>query len=206
MDIEAVDHIPGSQWLEFRFRDGPRVLVKFDDDGQGRAVMTRLLVAGSSLNSQVFRALPLGRLEAIVNVLRQAPDTLTELGPLSGLTQRKALFPKKFRAVESRLEEYLEQSVEYTQDAVKASYQDAVEASLGTTGEPREPLSRPDGTDPEAFAKQVARAYNEAIVTSPSPAKLLAEEAGVPVTTVHRWIREARRRGALPPARKGRAG
>ena len=28
----------------------------------------------------------------------------------------------------------------------------------------------------------------------------------VPVTTAHRWVKEARRRGFLPPGRKGRRG
>ncbi len=38
------------------------------------------------------------------------------------------------------------------------------------------------------------------------PAVELAEVNGVPVTTAHRWVKEARRRGFLPPGRKGRRG
>jgi len=34
----------------------------------------------------------------------------------------------------------------------------------------------------------------------------LAEANGVPVSTVHRWVKEARRRGFLPPGRPGRSG
>jgi hypothetical protein len=71
---------------------------------------------------------------------------------------------------------------------------------------PRKPLSRPDGTNPEAFYQQVADAYGDAVQTTNKVAKVLAEEADVPVVTVHRWILEARRRGFLPPARKGRVG
>lgn len=70
----------------------------------------------------------------------------------------------------------------------------------------RKPLRRPDGTNPDGFYQQVAAAYSEAVLATSKPAKVLAEEAGVPVGTVHRWIREARRRGHLPPARRGRAG
>ena len=70
---------------------------------------------------------------------------------------------------------------------------------------PRGPLTRPDGTDPDGFSQRVAAAYREAIATSSTPAVVLAAEAGVPVTTVHRWVRDARRAGHLPAARKGRA-
>ncbi|WP_326550220.1 hypothetical protein [Micromonospora sp. NBC_01813] len=72
--------------------------------------------------------------------------------------------------------------------------------------EPRPPLTRPDGSDPEGFSRRVADAYNEAVKVTKTPAKALADEAGVPVTTVHRWVRDARRLGLLGPARKGRAG
>lgn len=79
------------------------------------------------------------------------------------------------------------------------------EANAPATGE-REPLTRPDGSDPDGFYREVARAYGSAVTETPGPAPLLAKEAGVPVTTVHRWIREARRRGFLSRGRRGRAG
>ena len=75
------------------------------------------------------------------------------------------------------------------------------------TKETRQPLTRPDGTDPEGFSRRVAQAYREAVRASPhTPAKAMADEAGVPVTTVHRWVRDARRLGLLTPTRKGSTG
>lgn len=72
---------------------------------------------------------------------------------------------------------------------------------------PKRPaLPRPDGTDVEAFYGAVAAAYRSASHESGAPATVLAEENGVPVETVRRWIKEARRRGHLPPGRKGRVG
>lgn len=65
----------------------------------------------------------------------------------------------------------------------------------------RPKLTRPDKSDPEGFYKLVARAYREAAAKTAKPAPMLAEEAGVPVATVRRWIAEARRRGQLPPGR-----
>jgi hypothetical protein len=64
----------------------------------------------------------------------------------------------------------------------------------------------PDGSNPDGFYRQVAEAYRDAVQDTRKVAVVLAEEAGVPVGTVHRWILEARRRGFLPSARQGRAG
>lgn len=67
-------------------------------------------------------------------------------------------------------------------------------------------LSRPTGMDPEEFSARVAQAYNEAAAVTHKPAHLLADEAGVPVVTVHRWVREARMRRYLPPIQRGSVG
>lgn len=68
------------------------------------------------------------------------------------------------------------------------------------------PLRRPDGLDPAGFYRLLAAHYRVVVVRTAAPAPVLAEAAGVPTATVHRWIAEARRRGFLPAARKGRAG
>jgi hypothetical protein len=59
---------------------------------------------------------------------------------------------------------------------------------------------------PDSFYRDVAHAYRELAQSTARPAAELAEVGGVPVTTAHRWIKEARRRGFLPPGRPGRAG
>jgi hypothetical protein len=60
---------------------------------------------------------------------------------------------------------------------------------------------------PDSFYQRVADAYLTYLRAGASPAQAIAEDAGAPVTTVHRWIREARRRELLAPARsKGRPG
>jgi len=73
----------------------------------------------------------------------------------------------------------------------------------------RERITRPDRADPDAlewFYRDVGIAYKEYASMGRHPAPAIAEEAGVPVTTVHRWVRESRRRGFLPPGRKGQVG
>lgn len=93
---------------------------------------------------------------------------------------------------------------------IEARHNDGV-ADWGTVGElpPRERITRPNRTDPdalEAFYRRVAIAYRTYARLGQRPAPAIAEEAGVPVTTVHRWVRESRRRGYLPPGRKGQVG
>lgn len=56
------------------------------------------------------------------------------------------------------------------------------------------------------FYRLVATHYRWHAAVSKRPAARMAEAGGVPVSTVHRWIREARSRGHLPPGHQGRAG
>jgi hypothetical protein len=57
---------------------------------------------------------------------------------------------------------------------------------------------------PDKFYAQVAEVYLAQASISDRPAKDLAEANGLPVTTVHRWLKEARNRGLLRlPASKG---
>lgn len=54
----------------------------------------------------------------------------------------------------------------------------------------------------DQFYAQVARVFEAASQASTQPAIDIAEANGLPKTTVHRWIREARRRGVMKPTRK----
>jgi hypothetical protein len=67
-------------------------------------------------------------------------------------------------------------------------------------------LKIPPGAKPDWFYERLAVAYSNLALRSNRPAVLLAERNEVPVTTVHRWVKEARRRGFLPPGQKGRRG
>jgi hypothetical protein len=72
-------------------------------------------------------------------------------------------------------------------------------------GRRRRALGRPDGKDPDRFYRRFAEAYRSAATESNKPAVVIAEENGVPVETVRRWTKEARRRGHLARGTKGRA-
>jgi hypothetical protein len=67
----------------------------------------------------------------------------------------------------------------------------------------RPPPGRPR---PDSFYQDVANEYLLAASVNAGPAVVLATAAEVPVSTMHGWIKEARRRGFLPPGQKGRRG
>lgn len=82
-----------------------------------------------------------------------------------------------------------------------------LESALNATASDgdRPKLSRPDGRNPDRFYWLVARAHGEAVLAGRRPAPSMAAEAGVPVRTATSWIREARRRGKLPPGHRGKS-
>ena len=59
---------------------------------------------------------------------------------------------------------------------------------------------------PDAFYERLAVLYIEAAEHGDSPVADLAEANDRPYKTVAAWVREARRRGKLPPGRAGKAG
>ena len=108
---------------------------------------------------------------------------------------------------------YLEQmgNVPEVRSAIFGPSRDEVLAAVGHAHPVRPRYQLPShpgsGRYPDDFYDEVAGAYHWAVLERRAPAKTIAEHNDAPVTTVHRWIREARRRGLLPPARgKGQAG
>ena len=59
---------------------------------------------------------------------------------------------------------------------------------------------------PDEFYGAVATIYHNLVAHSSRPIADLAEANAVPPTTAQRWVREARKRGKLPPGRPGKAG
>lgn len=161
--------------------DGLHVRVRADGD---RLVITDLFVHGSALDSEALRKVSISRLEAALN----APDD----DHLGRTLEAQAKLAREGRT-------WSDDDLTLPKLRGRAPREDKKQRR-------RERLSRPDGKDPENFYRAVAFAYGEYAISTNAPAKELAEEAQVPVTAAHRWIREARRRGFLPAARKGKAG
>lgn len=88
-------------------------------------------------------------------------------------------------------------------------------AAVGAPGQAGSSMLRPKmkirippaGQRGDGFYRSVAELYRWCAGNGvPNPAERIATANDVPATRVHGWIRDARRRGMLPPARKGKIG
>lgn len=172
-------------WCEWR-QEPPlpgTVLVRVTAEPGGRLVLSGLRVEGVP-TAEFLRSIPVGRIEAAANAqLSVVDDVIIATAP-----------PGRRDAAAAR------------------------EPLLFDTGweapDPVRPASRPTGRPsaaarrrrPDDFYRVIASAYLDLAQTSARPAAELAEAHRVPATTAHRWIKEARRRGFLPPGRPGKAG
>lgn len=202
----SVEYLGQPGWVELRyFKDSPtaRIFVKFEKRDDGRVIITRLVAAGDMVDSSVLRAIPISHVESLLNVSLHNFTQPLDAGGVHGFVPDVEQYPvAEVAAVDVAVDSLLAKPLSATATGVDAAARHWAEKRQ------RRPLRRPTGVDPEGFSRRVAEAYNDVIRTTATaaPAKVLAEEASVPVVTVHRWIADARRRGFLPPARKGRAG
>lgn len=98
-----------------------------------------------------------------------------------------------------------------TWEAGEGEPPDATRPRRRTAGREAYRVPRPQtlgtkGDKGDAFYRRVARVYTRAALRERAPAEAIARANRVPVTTIHRWVREARRRKFLPPGRPGVVG
>jgi hypothetical protein len=170
--------------------DGLMVYAQLYADNPGeRGHIGHLFIMGRELSSDRVRNIPIGRIEALANT---NPDFKPHIIGIDG--DEPGAMLQAVRALQSDANRQLMNMARR-----KASRNPE-------PPQPRTPLTRPDRSDPDGFYRQVADAYRDVVKSTSKVAVVLAEEADVPVGTVHRWILEARRRGFLPTARQGRVG
>ncbi|MGH3887913.1 MAG: hypothetical protein ACRDSZ_15355 [Pseudonocardiaceae bacterium] len=168
--------------------EGLHVRARRADDG--RLEVTDLFVHAEVITPAMLRQVSLSRVEAALNA--PADDYEDYLGQtLAAYSQSWAVGGRGSWADD---------------ELTVAKLRMRSPKSSGNQAKGRTRLTRPGGQDPDNFYRLVAHLYRDHAASTRAPAKELAAEAGVPVTTAHRWIREARRRGFLPPARKGKVG
>lgn len=125
--------------------------------------------------------------------------------PRSGLTIRFRLTPnRRGRLVITAVE--MEGDAITGEDFRKIRIGEIESQGMPEHPAPTAPLTRQRAGDAEAHARLVAEHYRYHAAYSPKPAKLMSDACGAPLQTVHNWIREARLRGLLPTAQRGKAG
>jgi hypothetical protein len=178
-------------WYEWR-QEPPLpagVLVRVAVVPDGRLVLTGLRVEGGP-TAELLRSIPVGRIEAAANAqLTVVDDAVVP----AGMARHRPSGTRVPRASELGWD---------TVDPGRARERPPMPPRLSRGAEP----SAGRRGHPDAFYRNVAVAYLDLAQASSRPAAELAEANGVPSTTAHRWIKEARRRGYLPPGRPGKAG
>jgi hypothetical protein len=171
-------------WYEWRQDEPPlagTVLVRVDVGSGGRLVLTGLRIEGTP-SAELLRAIPVGRIEAAANA------QLAAVEPARGTA---AVVNTRPRPVAPPVAEDVGWEM--------------IEPALAVARAAPDGGARLRGR-PDVFYRQVADVYLTYAQASPRPACDLADERGVPVSTAHRWVKEARRRGFLPPGRPGKSG
>lgn len=160
------------------------VYVRVASGPDGRLGVAELRIVGAP-TSELLRSIPMGRIEAAANA------QLVEVGQATGpAPARRSRRPPSART----LDRGWEPAATTPHRRPRGS---RIPGRLrNTTG----------GGRADEFYAAVACIYRDLAQTSPRPAVELAEANDVPVTTAHRWIKEARRRGFLGPGRPGKAG
>ncbi|MEV4170245.1 hypothetical protein [Nonomuraea sp. NPDC049709] len=168
----------GEDWYEWR-QEPPlsgTVLVQVAVAAGGRLVLTGLRIDGAP-TAGLLRSIPVGRIEVAANAQLTAVDDV--ITPVTVSRLRQTELPSLDGA--------------------------GWEMTAPDRAVPRPAPVRKRGR-PDDFYREIADTYHELAQVSARPAAELAELRDVPITTAHRWVKEARRRGFLPPGRPGTSG
>lgn len=202
-------------WVATSTEDGVDVHIRVRPRADGQLVVTGVLIEAEEVTTDTLRHVYPARILAAAAMGAQPSTRSWRLSTSDGrprLTDSPPIEGEPFS---------VPVDVSVDRDALLKHYADADDG--GTTlgdlrsrtkrqlqPEKREPLGRPGDFAavgrPDDFYSRFAAAYRSAAIESNKPAVILSEENGVPVETIRRWTKEARRRGHLEAGRKGRAG
>ena len=177
--------------------------MRWAHDGRWEVAELYLPPGDDPVSTAELRRIPLGRVQSLCNEPEMSAELLIKMAdPGEPLTLEESAKgrPKKppGRMLSAKdLAEATEAARKTIQSARKKSGK-----SRSTVSNIEVPDTRPY---PDAFYMSVATAYIHEARTG-KPASRIAEAAGVPVSTVHGWVAECRRRELLPPARQGKVG
>jgi hypothetical protein len=192
---------------------GVGVVVRFAQTVTGRLTAVEVVLARSlGVTADSMREVPIGPIESWANG-RGRDRLLAKIASRSTLTDAEvAEVDHQWRAVASEAVAAQEAALtEETALGVAERYAAGL-VSIGEGGVVFEPLrsrvrnlrlrvpsSQPV---PDSFYREVARLFSEVAIDTARPAEVLAEANEVPVSRVHGWVKEARRRGLLAPGER----
>ena len=187
--------LPGEIYVRFSLHDGRLKVVEL------------YLSPDEPIDSTLLRGLKIGRIEAWANDPETRgiiSDSLNTPGP--DLRRLASYFSTSFG---KRPSHWVAQSMAAQVEGSGVEQPPIVAGPVSGRGTRRKfaRLNLPEGNRyPDSFYKQVSEIYGNLSQFTDRPVLEIAEANGVPATTAHRWIKEARRRGFLGPGRKGKTG
>jgi hypothetical protein len=160
---------------------GEEVFIRFGEDEGGRLFIRDLRIArAEGISTVTLRSLPLGQIEAMAN----SPE-------LAEVLRETIRIP--------RPDEMLSDERFWGERAaagpVPLEVPPEVRRAFGLLDIPKTKKY------PDDFYREVALIYSRFARWRRDPAEEIARKNNVLPSTVHRWLREARRRGLLPPGR-----
>lgn len=184
------------------------------DDSEGRLVLVDLYMPaaeGAGIDTAALRQIPTGRIEAWVNDPGVAASVRSKLKiPAPDLRTAISYFATTFGSRRptnwvTRMFDAQDPHTDEPKPKPGAPLAAPLIDPVFYTGAPtlKIPEGRSYGDD---FYRQVAALYGHLARRTANPVTTIAKHHDVPLSTVQRWVREARIRGYLPAARPGKRG
>lgn len=191
---------PGG-WARAIDETGVTITLRLLPVGEGDAVRLRvhatLMSSAKPVTARMWRDVPLAEIEQHVMIWGRVKDLRPHFEAM--------LQPSEIESLQS------EDLVRYFEETEPLPVGSSIPRStlVADDGEPRADFTLirpPDGRISNEFLENLAEMYRWAVESGKAPAPAIANTANAPVRTVHRWVAEARKRGFLPPAIRGKAG
>lgn len=196
--VDEVDELPPGALLYVRFRP--------DESGRWRPVEMFIDGEGQVITGKHLRELPLHVVEAVVNEDPDAPAGL--VARLNAAGPQLAVLASHYATTfggQAKPDDWVALSMS---SQIRGSGLPQPEKTRPSPQPKTEvpPLTAPREGLTDEWLRHLAAAYTAALRRGEPPAKALAEQAGVPVRTVHSWVYRARKRGFMAPGKTGKAG
>jgi hypothetical protein len=158
------------------------------DDGKLRpSIRTAIMESSQPISARSWRSVPLDLLDLLLDA-EWAPnvyEVLTQAAEADPVSDLSAYFDRTAK--------------QYSHIGMVIPTDTVIDGDF-------ELVRDPGGRITDEFLQNLAAMYRWMVASGDAPAPAIADSADVPVSRVHRWVAQARRRGFLPPAIKGKAG